>query len=257
MADAAAPDFALLQAPAHWRRIDFASDLHLHPSMPHTLAAWRGWLQGSDADALFMLGDLFEAWVGDDVIESDDFACECALLLQQARSMRPVFVMHGNRDFLLGAGFARHTGASLLADPCVLDFAQRRWLLTHGDALCTDDTAYIAFRAAVRGAAWQQGFLSQTLAQRQRLAASMRAQSRAHQQQRGLPGDVDLPTVCRWMDAARTPVLIHGHTHRPQDHRIDALHTRLVLSDWDCDGSAPRAEVLRLDERGWQRRPLA
>jgi UDP-2,3-diacylglucosamine hydrolase len=257
MHEAAAPDFALLQAPAHWRCVEFASDLHLQPSMPRTLAAWQRWLEHSDADALFMLGDLFEAWIGDDAIDGDDFSRECASLLQQASRKRPVHVMHGNRDFLIGAAFGRHTGASLLPDPCVFDFAQRRWLLTHGDALCIDDTAYMAFRAEVRSAAWQQGFLSQTLAQRQQLAASMRAQSRAHQQQRGLPGDADLATVCRWMDAARAPVMIHGHTHRPEDHRIDAYHTRLVLSDWDCDGAPARAEVLRIDEGGWQRRALA
>ncbi len=257
MTDAAAPDFALLQAPAPWRCVEFASDLHLQPSMPHTFAAWKRWLEQSDADALFILGDLFEAWIGDDAIDGDDFAHECASLLRQTSRARPVHVMHGNRDFLIGVDFARHTGASLIPDPCVLDFAQRRWLLTHGDALCIDDKAYIAFRAEVRSAAWQHGFLSQTLAQRQQLAASMRARSRLHQQQLGLPGNADLPTACRWMDAAQSPVMIHGHTHRPQDHRIDAQHTRLVLSDWDCDSSPARAEVLRIDEHGWQRRSLA
>jgi len=260
MGDAAAPGFTRLQAPPHWRCIDFASDLHLQPSMPHTLAVWRRWLDESDADALFLLGDLFEVWVGDDAIdaiEGLDFARECAALLWRASRRRPVHVMHGNRDFLIGADFARHTGTALLADPCVLDFAQQRWLLTHGDALCIDDTAYMAFRAEVRGAAWQQGFLSQTLAQRQQQVASMRAQSRAHQQQRGLPGDADLPTACRWMDAAQAPLMIHGHTHRPQDQRIDDRHTRLVLADWDCDSGPARAEVLRIDRSGWQRRALA
>lgn len=251
----AVPAAALLTAPAPWRCIDFVSDVHLHPSMPRTLAAFCRWLHETEADALFILGDLFEVWVGDDMLDDDPFVRDCADALKRASLRRPVHLMHGNRDFLMGGRFAEHAGAHPLSDPCVLAFAGERWLLTHGDALCTDDAAYLAFRAEVRQRSWQQDFLAQPLLQRQHLAASMRAQSRLHQAQRGGASDVNLAQVEAWLSAAQARVMIHGHTHQPADHALDGARQRVVLSDWDCDSdvAASRAQVLRLSPQGWQR----
>ncbi|MBA2673549.1 UDP-2,3-diacylglucosamine diphosphatase, partial [Ramlibacter sp.] len=160
------PAFQELEAPAGWRAVDFISDLHLQASEPGTFAAWRRYMVATHADAVFILGDLFEVWVGDDAAAEPGFAAECGAVLRDAAAARPVYFLHGNRDFLVGADFLRGCGVVLLQDPTVLTLAGQRWLLTHGDALCLADTGYLAFRDKVRRSAWQQTFLGQPLAQR-------------------------------------------------------------------------------------------
>ena len=144
------------------------------------------------------------------------------------------------RDFLLGAGFAGHTGAQLLPDPCVLDFAGQRILLSHGDALCLADTAYLQWRALCRSPQWQAQFLAQPLGARRRQAAAMRAQSQAAQGRMETWSDADAAEAARWLDRADCLWMIHGHTHRPREHWGDG-RLRQVLSDWDLDHAASRA----------------
>ncbi len=252
-----APQAEELQAPPHWRTLDFISDLHLQPSEPATVRAWRDFLATTPADALFILGDLFEAWPGDDELDEPGFAADCAAALKAASQSRELFVMHGNRDFLLADGFARATGARLLADPTVLSFAGERWLLSHGDALCLGDTDYLKFRAQVRDPAWQRALLARPLAERRALAATLRAQSEDRKRSGAGYADVDAAEAAGWLRAARAPALIHGHTHKPADHALASGLRRIVLSDWDLAADPPRAEVLRLTADGPRRVPLA
>ena len=244
-----------VSAPAHWRVVDFISDLHLHAGDPATFAAWRDYLAQTRADAVFMLGDLFEVWVGDDVLdpgnhdglgEPDDFARTCADVLRQSAARRPQFFMCGNRDFLVGEAMLRACGLQGLADPCVFAFAGTRWLLSHGDALCLQDTDYQAFRRVVRAGPWQADFLAQTLVQRQAIARQLRAQSEQHKQAHPAPSVVDAALATSWLRQADAHTLIHGHTHQPADHALADGHRRWVLSDWDLQGDVPRAQVLRL-----------
>lgn len=257
-----APPWPVLQAPPQWRQIDFISDLHLQASEPATFSAWQGYMQATPADAVFILGDLFEVWVGDDVLnpaEQAGFEAHCAQILQSASRRLKVFFLHGNRDFLLGADCAKACGMTLLNDPTVLDFAGQRWLLSHGDALCLDDTDYMQFRAQVRSPDWQQAFLAQPLAQRQEIARALRLQSEARKNTGATYADLDDHAVCHWLQTAQANTLIHGHTHKPADHGLPHGLRRITLSDWDAAATPPRAEVLRLratspaDSQGGQR----
>jgi UDP-2,3-diacylglucosamine hydrolase len=249
----AVPAIQELRAPAGWRTADFISDLHLQAQEPATFDAWRSYLQGTDAGAVFILGDLFEVWVGDDAALEPGFAADCAAVLQAAARVRPVFFMHGNRDFLVGDALMRSCGVTLLADPTALDFAGRRWLLTHGDALCLDDVDYQRFRQQVRQPAWQRDFLARPLAERQAIARDMRSRSEARKASEVPYGDVDADAAIGWMAAADASTIIHGHTHRPADHAMRDGRQRIVLSDWDAAASPPRLEVLRLDQAGARR----
>lgn len=242
------PDWDVLHAPQHWRTVEFISDLHLQDSEPATLAALEQYLQRSRADALFVLGDLFEVWLGDDCLAGEAparFEHRVRDLLRAASAQRPVFFMPGNRDFLLGQAGCSACGMALLADPTVLHFANQRWLLTHGDALCLDDTSYMAFRQQVRSAQWQQQFLQQSLAEREAQARAIRQHSEAHKQETGY-ADVDGPEVERWLDAAPAFAMIHGHTHRAADHPAGGTRLRHVLSDWDAHATPARSQVLQL-----------
>jgi UDP-2,3-diacylglucosamine hydrolase len=250
---AALPQFAELQAPGAWRTIDFISDLHLQAAEPETFDAWRRYMAQTPADAVFILGDLFEVWVGDDLAQEPGFTADCAAVLQAAASRAAVFFMHGNRDFLVGDGFLRACRTTPLADPTVLGFAGQRWLLTHGDALCLADTEYMQFRRQVRNPAWQREFLSRPLAERQAVARQMREQSEARKRSGIEYPDVDGPATQAWLEAADAQVLIHGHTHRPADHLLAAARQRTVLSDWDAGATPARQEVLRLTSAGLQR----
>lgn len=256
-----APQAQELIAPAAWRTVDFLSDLHLQGSEGATLEALAQYLTSSPADALFILGDLFEVWVGDDALaEPGSFEAQACALLAQAARQRALFFMHGNRDFLAGSGFAQASGAALLADPTVLQFAGARWLLSHGDALCLGDQEYQRFRPLVRSHAWQQQFLAQPLAQRRAQARSIRTQSQARKDAGQPYADVDDQAASAWLQAAQAQVLIHGHTHRPGLHELGAGRRRYVLSDWELDPAhtpAPRADVLRLTAAGLQRICLA
>lgn len=178
-------------------------------------------------------------------------------MLRAAARQRPVFLLHGNRDFLIGAGLQQRTGATLIADPTVFSFGGKRWLLSHGDALCLSDGAYQKFRAQVRQPAWQQQVLALPLAQRKAMARGMRSESESIQRDAVDYADVDTAAALEWLREADAAVLIHGHTHRPAEHVLDAEHRRIVLSDWDADARPPRLEALRLGVEGaLQRVPL-
>jgi len=256
---AAAPAAAELAAPPGWRAVDCLSDLHLEAEVPQTLALLQGHLQATPADAVFILGDLFEVWVGDDAIdEPGSFEAQACEVLRQAAQRLPLYFMHGNRDFLVGPAFARHTGVTLLPDPTVLALAGRRWLLTHGDALCLDDVQYQRFRALSRHPTWQAQLLARPLAERRATGRSARADSQARKDAgTAVYADVDPGAALAWLLAARADALIHGHTHLPADHALGPAGTRHVLTDWEPAASPPRAGVLRLTAQGSHRLPLA
>jgi len=244
-----APSAAVLQAPPQWRTLDFISDLHLQASEPATFEAWQAYMQTTRADAVFILGDLFEVWVGDDVADLDQacsFEARCAQVLKSASQRLGLFFIHGNRDFLLGPAFATACGMTVLDDPTILDFGGERWLLSHGDELCLNDVDYLQFRAQVRSAPWQQDFLAKPLPERQAIARSLRLQSQAHQRSGASYADVDAHAACDWLQTAQAHTLIHGHTHQPADHALSNDFRRIVLSDWDATTTPPRAEVVRL-----------
>jgi UDP-2,3-diacylglucosamine hydrolase len=250
------PEIPRVELPLSTRVVDFISDLHLAPELPRTLAALERYLEATSADALVILGDLFEAWVGDDA-SALPFEGHCVELLARAAKRRPVYVMRGNRDFLLGEAFFAETGAVDLPDPVALHapgIASQPILLSHGDALCLADTAYQQFRATVRAPEWHSAFLSKPLAERQAIAAQMRAASREHQHKREpiTYADADPALTGEWLAAAGASILVHGHTHRPQSEQRAEGWQRHVLSDWDCDHAA-RAEVLRWTAQGFTR----
>lgn len=228
----------------------FVSDLHLDASRPHITDLFLDFLAGEarDAEALYLLGDVFEAWVGDDD-PGEPGASVCAALARLSTSGVPVFLMRGNRDFLFGDGIARRCGARLLPDPCVIDLHGTPTLLMHGDLLCTDDVAYQAFRQQVRDPAWQEQFLAQPLPARHAFAAQARAASKQHQQ--GVSEaimDVTPAEVVDVMSRHGVDQLIHGHTHRPAIHALtvgNRAAKRIVLGDWYEQGS-----VLRMDAGG-------
>ena len=255
MPTAAAPPLQALKPDPQWQVLDFISDLHLQASHLSTFDAWQRYLAQTPAHALFILGDLFEVWVGEDLMAAIDdpqarFIVQCQHILQATAARMPVFFMHGNRDFLLDASSAAHCGMQLLDDPALLDFDGQRWLLSHGDALCLDDTDYQQFRHQVRSPAWQAAFLAKPLSERQQIARELRAQSDACKDSGAAYADVDTPAACDWLRRANASTLIHGHTHRPADHVMVASTQsplrRLVLSDWDAEAQPPRLEVLRL-----------
>ncbi len=233
-----------------WRYVDCISDLHLHSGDARTFAAFRHYLETTPADALFILGDWFEVWVGDDVLESGDaFITECVAAIRQAAQRIPIFALHGNRDFLLGQQFAQASHTTLLPDPYVLEFANQRWVLTHGDVWCVDDAAYMQFRQQVRSPQWQTAFLQRPLPERIALARHMREHSREHSRDNTDYADVDTALALDALRQANARTLIHGHTHRPARHTLGELEeqrSRWVLSDWDMNATPPRADVLRL-----------
>ena len=248
------PRCAQLTAAPHWRTVDFLSDLHLQASDRATFTAWQRYLAQTPADAVFMLGDLFEVWVGDDALdEPNSFEAECCAVLQAAAQQRSLFFLPGNRDFLVGDAFLQCSGVTGLADPTVLSFANQRWLLSHGDALCLDDVAYQRFRSVARSAEWQQQFLAQPLAVRREQARAIRKQSEARKDAGEVYADVDTAAACAWLRSAEARTLIHGHTHRPGAHLLAEGLSRVVLSDWDAAAQPPRADILRLTASGLQR----
>ena len=249
---ATVPPLAELTAPPAWRTVDFISDLHLSAGEPATFSIFQTYLAQTPADAVFILGDLFEVWVGDDAAAAS-FESGCADVLGQAGHRLALYFMHGNRDFLVGRAYLDRCNATLLDDPTVLVLASQRWLLSHGDALCLDDTEYQRFRSQVRSTGWQADFLARPLAERQALARDMRQRSEARKRQGVDYGDVDTPAARQWLAAANAPSLIHGHTHRPALHDLGGGLSRVVLSDWDTAASPARAEVLRLDPGGLRR----
>ncbi len=233
-----------------WHKLTFISDLHLQASQEATFELWRKSLQTLQTDALFILGDLFEVWVGDDILDAPqgDFERKCCDILHQVSQRIPVYWMVGNRDFLWGDKAAQRSGMHTLRDPCVLETVEGRWVLSHGDALCIADTAYQAFRQQVRSVSWQLEFLSKPLEQRLQTARDLRAQSEALKQKQTHWVDVDNTAALSLLQAHQAHVLIHGHTHHPAVHALSEKHSRWVLSDWDAQVHPPRAQWLT-----WQR----
>ena len=230
-------------APSDWRMVDFLSDVHLDASEVATFNAWANHLNTTPANALFILGDLFEVWIGDDT--QDPFHLQCMEVLRTTAKRIPVFFMCGNRDFLVGSDWLQSTDVQGLQDPCVLELAKQKILLSHGDALCIDDTDYMAFRKQVRSSAWQESFLAKPLSERQQIAKDLRTQSKARQQKQTDYVDVDTNTARVWLHENDCKLLIHGHTHRPASHDLGNGLNRMVLSDWEALATPPRLEVLR------------
>lgn len=245
----------LLRPPPGCRYIDLLSDLHLGSQVPATAQAFRDYLARTPADALLLLGDVFEVWIGDDLLDApDSFEGPIVADLRRASERLAVAFQHGNRDFLVGPGFGERAGCLLLPDPVALEVGAQRYVLMHGDALCLDDERYQAFRREVRSPAWGEAFLARPLAQREAIAAQMRAASEARKQQGAAEtyGDLDRAAMVEVMTAAGATQLIHGHTHRPATEALGGGLTRWVLSDWDLEPGCerPRAEVLRLGADG-------
>ncbi len=251
------PPVAELAAPPAWRTVDVASDLHLHADDAETFDAFAHNLRSTPADALLLLGDVFEVWIGDDAATPGSFESRCAEVLREASCRCAVYLQHGNRDFLLGPAFLADCGATALADPTALDLFGRRWLFSHGDALCLDDADYLRFRDEVRAPAWQQAFLARPLAERRALARGMRSESESRKRAGADYADADAGAVAHWLTVAGADTLVHGHTHRPADHAVDGGRRRIVLSDWDLRAEPPRAEVLRITAAGATRVALA
>ena len=221
----------------------FISDLHLDESRPQIVTLFEEFVQGEarSASALYILGDLFESWIGDD--DDSQLANTVANALHELYTHGvPIFFMHGNRDFLLGAVYARKAGMAILADPAVIDLDGERVLIMHGDTLCTDDVEYQKFRALVRDTRWQEQFLAKPLSERRSFAAQARGESRKHTATaRPEIMDVNPAAVIAAMQAHGVRRLIHGHTHRPAMHRLGVdgqAAERFVLGDWYEQSSA-------------------
>jgi UDP-2,3-diacylglucosamine hydrolase len=241
-------------APVTWRAIDFISDLHLAENTPRAFDAWAGHLRHTRADAVFILGDLFEVWVGDDMAERG-FEARCAELLSEATATRTVAFMAGNRDFLVGDALLEANGVLRLGDPTLVSAFGTHVLASHGDALCIHDTAYQRYRSVVRRPGVQQAFLALPLSWRRAIGRTARRRSKTlHTPGLGAMIDVDADAARGWLRSANAPALVHGHTHAPASHELAPGVVRHVLSDWELDaGGAPRAQVLRWSEHGFAR----
>ena len=249
------PSFGDWTAPSSWACIEFISDLHLSAQTPRTFEVWERYMRQTQADAVLILGDLFDSWAGDDG-RDQTFEARCVAVLQQASQVRTLAFMIGNRDFLVGDEMLRVCGMRGLADPIVLIAFGQRYLLTHGDALCLADTEYQRFRALVRDPDWQSRLLARPLQERLALARQLRAGSIERQSMPGQaePIDIDTMLALKWLRDAGSRTVIHGHTHRPGSDFLAADQGRHVLSDWSFDDSANgRAELLRLDQTGLTR----
>jgi UDP-2,3-diacylglucosamine hydrolase len=235
----------------------FISDLHIDAARPAINEQFLEFLRSDarDAAALYILGDLFESWIGDDAPDAAQ-AESIAGLRELTDSGVPCFVMHGNRDFLLSRRFCAASGAQLLPDPLIITLYGEPVLVMHGDALCTDDGAYQRLRATVRDADWQRRFLGLSIKARRALAGAARAGSQKHTaaMQYAIT-DVHGDSVAMALRAAGTSTLLHGHTHRPAIHALEVdgrPRTRIVLGDWYDQGS-----VLRWDHNGPELKSLA
>ncbi len=228
----------------------FISDLHIDASRPAITEQFLSFLsaEARHADALYILGDLFESWIGDDAADPAQAAAIAGIRALTAAGV-PCFVMHGNRDFLLGGQFCGMSGAEILPDPLIVTLYGEPVLVMHGDALCTDDLAYQRLRATVRDADWQRRFLALPVAARRALAGAARVGSQAHTAAVEYAiTDVNADSVALALRNAGTATLLHGHTHRPAIHALEIdgrACTRIVLGDWYDQGS-----LLRWDENG-------
>ncbi|BBJ00212.1 UDP-2,3-diacylglucosamine hydrolase [Ferrigenium kumadai] len=222
----------------------FISDLHLGADQPQSMAVFRRFASGiaPQAEALYILGDLFEYWAGDDDLHDPFHQQVIAALRGIAERGTKVFLMHGNRDLLMGQALAQACHATLLGDPALIDLYGTPTLLSHGDTLCTSDTEYQRYRAQVHDADFQRQFLARPLAERKAYIEQLRAHSKAEKQHKASAiMDVNIDAVAALLREYRYPRLIHGHTHRPNrhEHIVDGHRCeRWVLADWHREGSA-------------------
>ena len=231
-------------------RILLISDLHLEHGRPDIAAALFKFLEKNSAScgALYILGDLFEVWIGDD--EASELSTAVANALKSFnKAGTDIFILHGNRDFLLGDSYAASCGATLIDDSTVIDTPIGPALVLHGDDLCSDDVEYIKFRNTVRKKSWQQDFLSKNLAERRAFADQARQQSQqATSTKKNAIMDVNATSVEQRLRETQQRLMIHGHTHRPQVHELklgEEKAQRVVLGDWDTNGW-----FAEIDEKG-------
>jgi len=227
----------------------FISDLHLSEDEPYITQLFLNFTRNTAprADALYILGDLFEYWAGDDDRDTPFHRQVTSAMREVSQQDTPVYIMHGNRDFLMDEQLARACKAILLPDPTLIDLYGSPTLLTHGDALCTDDTGYQAFRAQVRQPVWRNNFLGQPLAQRKAQIEQLRKMSEDQKQTKSMEiMDVNLDSVAGLFRAHHYPRMIHGHTHR-QKHHLHVVDGRTcdrwVLGDWHKTGNALRCDA--------------
>lgn len=229
----------------------FISDLHLSAGQPHSMAAFRHFIAtlAPQAEALYILGDLFEYWAGDDDLDDEFHAQVVAALRSLAARGTKLYLLHGNRDLLMGAALAQACHATLLDEPALVELYGTPTLLSHGDTLCTDDAEYQRYRAQVHDAGFQKDFLAKPLAERKACIAQLRSRSMAEKQSKDSAiMDVNDEAVAALLREHRYPRLIHGHTHRPNRHvhLVDGhLCERWVLGDW-----GNKANALRCDSGG-------
>ena len=219
------------------------ADIHLSPERPQSMRVFEDFARRTapQAEALYILGDLFEYWAGDDDLADPLHAAVANTLAELSGNGTEVFIMHGNRDFLLAEGFARSAHAHLIPDPTLIDLYGTPSLLMHGDTLCTGDTDYLAFRARVRQPAWQMEFLARPVAERKAEIEALRQRSETNKQLKSMVEmDVHPDAVAAALREHGYPRLIHGHTHRPAHHlqRVDGRDCeRWVLDSWYDHGS--------------------
>ena len=235
----------------------FISDLHLHESRPHITRAFFHFLrtQAVGAEALYILGDFFDTWIGDDddSVLAQDVASELKTLHTQGIAIN---FIHGNRDFLLGKDYADKAGMTLLPESIVIDLYGTPTLILHGDELCTEDTEYQQFRTMVRSKPWQQQVLAQPLSERRALATQLREKSQSMNSMKAEEiMDVTPAEVIARMEAAGVTRMIHGHTHRPARHSIminNQFAERVVLGDWHEFGWCIKADKNSINLQHWE-----
>ncbi|MCH9691461.1 MAG: UDP-2,3-diacylglucosamine diphosphatase [Gammaproteobacteria bacterium] len=232
------------------------SDLHLDQQRPHITRGFFDFLQGraATAEALYILGDFFEVWIGDD--DDAPLVTQVAGALRRYSDSGPrVYLMHGNRDFLLGDHFARRCGATLIPDPSLVTLANQQILLMHGDSLCTRDSEYMAFRQQARDPDWQRTLLAKALSERRKIATQLRAASKSMSSRKADDIlDVTPNEVNAVMRQHQVHTLIHGHTHRPARHNFEVdgkTVERIVLGDWGSFGWCILAEQQSLQLIKW------
>ena len=230
----------------------FVSDIHLNPGLPRTTSAFLHFLKkyGSQTEQLYLLGDLFEYWVGDDNISETYNHTIVEALHDLTSAGVKLFWIAGNRDFLIGSEFAKATGAELLSDPSIVEISGKKIALCHGDEQCTDDTSYMQFRSQVRNSSWQTNFLALPLAQRNTIVQGMRESSKMQQSQKDMAiMDVNPDAIEKLFASTHCNYMIHGHTHRPSLHVNDGKY-RYVLPDWDCEGASLRGGWISINAHG-------
>jgi UDP-2,3-diacylglucosamine hydrolase len=243
-------------------QIHFISDLHLSADRPELTALFERYLTGPAraAYSLYILGDLFEYWAGDDDLDDPLNRRVADALAAFAESGCNIHFMAGNRDFLLGSEFAARARLHILDEPTLIQLGEQRTLLCHGDSLCTDDLAYQAFRAQVRNPAWQAQFLTQPLAVRKQIIAGVRMKSETAKSEKDAAiMDVNGDTVAALLRQHGFPLLIHGHTHRPAVHQVEVDGQRCerwVLADWRVEAERASGEVLVWADGKLSRQPL-